>query len=271
GERPFEAAIRGAGQIGFTILSITISLVAVFIPLLFMGGIIGRLFREFAMTVTTAVLVSRFVSLTLAPVMCSGFLRREGAHGTNFISRWSEWTFERLIRGYDRGLKWVFRHQPLMLVLTLALIVVTGFLYVKIPKGFFPEQDTGFIFGQAQARQDTSFAGISRIEHQFADIISSDPAVSGVVGFAGATGGNSSEITARLYNQLRPLSERGASAQEVIQRLRLKVAQVVGAKFFMQAGQDVTVGGRLSQTEYQYTLTDTDTEELNHWAPILEA
>jgi multidrug efflux pump subunit AcrB len=176
-----------------------------------------------------------------------------------------------MIRGYDRGLKWVFRHQPLMLVLTLALIVVTGFLYVKIPKGFFPAQDTGFIFGQAEARQDTSFASIASIEHQFADIVGSDPAVSGVVGFAGATGGNSAENTARLFIQLKPLSERGASAQQVIQRLRPKVAQVVGAKFFMQAGQDVTVGGRLTQTEYQYTLTDTDTEELNHWAPILQA
>ncbi|HEY4919403.1 MAG TPA: efflux RND transporter permease subunit [Xanthobacteraceae bacterium] len=271
GERPFEAAIKGAGQIGFTIISITISLVAVFIPLLFMGGIVGRLFREFAMTVTTAVLVSGFVSLTLTPVMCSRFLTRESAHGTNFVSRWSERTFDWLIGGYDRGLKWVFRHQTLMLVITLGLIVVTGILYVEIPKGFFPEQDTGFVFGQAEARQDTSFAAITKIENQFAEIIEKDPAVQAVVGFAGATGGNSSENTARFFIQLKPLSERDASAQQVIQRLRPKVAQVMGAKFFMQAGQDVTVGGRLSQTEYQYTITDTDTEELNHWAPILQA
>jgi hydrophobe/amphiphile efflux-1 (HAE1) family protein len=271
GERPFEAAIKGAGQIGFTIISITISLVAVFIPLLFMGGIIGRLFREFAMTVTTAVLVSGFVSLTLTPVMCSRFLTRESAHGTNFISRWSERTFDWLIGGYDRGLKWVFRHQPLMLVITLGLIVVTGVLYVEIPKGFFPEQDTGFVFGQAEARQDTSFAAITKIENQFAEIIQKDPAVAAVVGFAGATGGNSSENTARLFIQLKPLSERGVSAHEVIQRLRPQVAQVMGAKFFMQPGQDVTVGGRLTQTLYQYTLTDTDTDELNHWAPILQA
>ncbi|HEY1543434.1 MAG TPA: efflux RND transporter permease subunit [Xanthobacteraceae bacterium] len=270
GERPFDAAIKGAGQIGFTIISITISLVAVFIPLLFMGGIVGRLFREFAMTVTTAVLVSGFVSLTLTPVMCSRFLTRESAHGTNFVSRWSERTFDWLIGGYDRGLKWVFRHQFLMLLVTLGLIGVTGFLYVEIPKGFFPEQDTGFVFGNAIARQDTSFAAITKIENEFADIISNDPAVSGVVGFAGATGGNSSENTARLFIQLKPQSERDASAQQVIQRLRPKVAKVVGAKFYMQAGQDVTVGGRLTQTEYQYTLTDTDTEELNHWAPMLE-
>jgi hydrophobe/amphiphile efflux-1 (HAE1) family protein len=271
GERPFDAAIKGAGQIGFTIISITVSLVAVFIPLLFMAGIVGRLFREFAMTVTTAVLMSGFVSLTLTPVMCARFLTRESAHGTNLVSRWSERGFAALIRGYDRGLKWVFRHQPLMLAITLGLIVLTGVLYVEVPKGFFPEQDTGFIFGQAEARQDTSFATIARTERQFADIIAADPAVSAVVGFAGATGGNSSENTARFFIQLKPLSERGASAQQVIQRLRPKVAQVMGAKFFMQAGQDVTVGGRLTQTQYQYTLTDTDTGELNHWAPILQA
>ena len=270
GDRPFDAAIKGAGQIGFTIISITVSLVAVFIPLLFMAGIIGRLFREFAMTVTTAVLVSAFVSLTLTPVMCARFLTRESQHGSNFVSRWSERTFAKLIGGYDRGLQWVFRHQPLMLVITLALIMVTGVLYVWVPKGFFPEQDTGFVFGQAIARQDTSFATITKIENHFADIIAADPAVSGVVGFAGATGGNSSENTARLFIQLKPISDRDASAQQVIQRLRPKVAQVEGAQFFMQAGQDVTVGGRLSQTEYQYTLTDTDTEELNHWAPILQ-
>jgi hydrophobe/amphiphile efflux-1 (HAE1) family protein len=270
GDRPFDAAIKGAGQIGFTIISITISLVAVFIPLLFMAGIVGRLFREFAMTVTTAVLVSGFVSLTLTPVMCSRFLTRESTHGTNFVSRWSERIFDRMVRGYDGGLKWVFRHQPLMLVVTLGLILVTGFLYVEIPKGFFPEQDTGFIFGQAEARQDTSFAAITKIENEFAEIIGKDPAVSGVVGFAGATGGNSAENTARLFIQLKPLSERDASAQQVIQRLRPKVAQVPGAKFFMQAGQDITVGGRLTQTQYQYTLTDTDTGELNHWAPILQ-
>ncbi|HEY7301936.1 MAG TPA: efflux RND transporter permease subunit [Xanthobacteraceae bacterium] len=270
GYRPFEAAMKGAGQIGFTIISITCSLVAVFIPLLFMAGIIGRLFREFAMTVTTAMLVSAFVSLTLTPVMCSRFLSREGVHGKNFISRWSERSFGALIRGYDRGLRWVLRHQFPMLALTLALIAGTGFLYVWIPKGFFPEQDTGFIFGQAEARQDASFATISGIENQFAQIIMSDPAVEGVVGFAGATGGNASESTARLFIQLKPLSERDASAQAIIQRLRPKVAQVKGAKFFMQAGQDVSVGGRLSKTEYQFTITDSDTGELNHWAPILQ-
>src|SRR5262249_28506016 len=162
GDRPFDAAIKGAGQIGFTIISITFSLIAVFIPLFVMAGIIGRLFREFAVTVTTAVLVSGFVSLTLTPVMCSLFLTRESQHGTGRFNRAAERFFEWMIRGYDRGLKWVFRHQLLMLLSTLALIVVTGFLYVHIPKGFFPEQDTGFIFGQAEARQDISFRSEER-------------------------------------------------------------------------------------------------------------
>jgi hydrophobe/amphiphile efflux-1 (HAE1) family protein len=268
GDRPFDAAIKGAGQIGFTIISITISLVAVFIPLLFMGGIIGRLFREFAVTVTTAVLMSGFISLTLTPVMCSLFLRHE-AESTNRVSRAAEAFFNWMIRGYDRGLHWVFRHSLLTLYSTLALIVATGFLYVTIPKGFFPEQDTGFIFGQAETRQDASFEKISKIENEFARIIGEDPAVSGVVGFAGSTGGNSSESTARLFIQLKPVNERKVSAQQIIQRLRPKVAAVKGAKFYMQAGQDITVGGRLTQTMYQYTLTDTDTEELNHWAPIV--
>jgi hydrophobe/amphiphile efflux-1 (HAE1) family protein len=270
GDRPFDAAIKGAGQIGFTIISITFSLIAVFIPLLFMGGIIGRLFREFAVTVTTAVLVSGFVSLTLTPVMCSLFLTRESQHGTGRFNRAAERFFDGLIAGYDRGLKWVFRHQPLMLVSTLVLIVVTGFLYVYIPKGFFPEQDTGFIFGQAEARQDISFEAMSKIENDFANVILTDPGVSGVVGFNGATGGNSSENTARLFVQLKPLHERKVSAQQIIQRLRPRVAQVAGAKFYMQAGQDVSIGGRLTRTLYQYTLTDTDTAELNHWAPMIE-
>ncbi|HMA71396.1 MAG TPA: multidrug efflux RND transporter permease subunit [Xanthobacteraceae bacterium] len=270
GDRPFEAALKGAGQIGFTIVSITLSLVAVFIPLIFMAGIVGRLFREFALTVTTAVLVSGFISLTLTPVMCSLFLTRESQHGRGRFNRAAEvfWTWG--VRGYDRGLGWVFRHQPWMLAATLALIVATGALYVYIPKGFFPEQDTGFIFGQAEARQDISFAAMKEIENDFSQIILKDPAVSGVVGFTGATGGNPSENSARMFVQLKPLSERGVSAQQVIQRLRPKIAQVQGAKFFMQAGQDVSVGGRLTRTQYQYTLTDTDSEELNHWAPIIQ-
>jgi hydrophobe/amphiphile efflux-1 (HAE1) family protein len=269
GDRPFEAALKGAGQIGFTIVSITFSLVAVFIPLLFMGGIIGRLFREFAVTVTVAVVVSGFISLTLTPMMCSLFLKRESDQPKGRLNRMAERFFEWLIHGYDRGLHVVFRHRLITLLSTLVLIGATGWLYATIPKGFFPEQDTGFIFGQAEARQDISFAGMSTISKQFIKIALSDPDVADVVGFAGATGGNPSENTARIFMQLKPFEERNASAQQIIQRLRPKMAEVSGAFFYMQAGQDINIGGRLSKTEYQYTLTDTDSGELNHWAPIL--
>jgi len=267
---PFAAALKGAGQIGFTIVSITFSLTAVFIPLLFMGGIVGRLFHEFAVTVTIAVMVSAFVSLTLTPVMCSLFLDREGTHSSGLIGRAAERAFDAVRNGYDRSLTWVLKHQPLMLILTLSLIVVTGYLYVVIPKGFFPQQDTGFIFGQAEARQDISFAGMSKIQHRLADIVTADPDVSGVVSFVGATAGNAAENTARMFIQLKPFDQRHATADQIIQRLRPKVAEVPGAFYFMQAGQDVSVGGRLSKTQYQFTLTDTDSEELNHWAPIIE-
>ena len=271
GETPFDAAIKGAGQIGFTIISITISLCAVFIPLLFMAGIVGRLFREFAVVVTAAVMISGFISLTLTPMMCSLFLRPEEKKEHGRFYNTLESFFEWLVNGYDRGLKWVFRHQFITMLSTLALIVLTVVLYVVVPKGFFPDQDTGFVFGQAEARQDISFEAMSKITNKFADIVSQDPAVGAVVAFAGATGGNASENTARMMIQLKDFSDRDVSAQEVIQRLRPKVAQVEGAKFYLQAAQDVTVGGRLTQTQYQYTLSDTDTEELNQWAPKIQA
>ena len=272
GDSPMEAAIKGAAQIGFTIVSISVSLVAVFIPLLFMSGIIGRLFREFAMTVTVAVLVSALVSLTLTPMMCSRFLRRERPddhHGGRF-NRAAEAFFDGMLRFYDRGLIFVLKHQFPTLIGTLALIAVTGFLYVVIPKGFFPQQDTGFIFGEVDAREDSSFAGTAALTRQVVDKIMPDPAVGAVVAFAGTTGFNASESTARIFIQLKPFDERDASADAVIQRLRPAVAQVAGAKFFMQPAQDIQVGARLSRTQYQYTLTDTDLGELNHWSPIFE-
>jgi hydrophobe/amphiphile efflux-1 (HAE1) family protein len=271
GERPFDAAMKGAGQIGFTIVSITFSLIAVFIPLLFMGGIVGRLFREFAVVVTVAVCMSAFVSLTLTPVMCAQFLKREAHHQRGRLNQMCEDAFNAAVRFYDRGLRWVFRHQFVTLMSTIALIFVTGYLYVTIPKGFFPEQDTGFIFGQAEARQDISFYAMADIQNQLAAIIKAEPGVSGVVGFVGSTGGNSAENSARMFIQLKPFNERpGLSAQKIIQNLRPKVARVPGVKYFMQAGQDINVGGRLSKTEYQYTITSTDAEELNHWASIIE-
>ncbi len=270
GERPFEAALKGAGQIGFTIISITISLIAVFIPLLFMSGIIGRLFREFAVTVSVAVIASAFISLTLTPVLCSLFLKGHSEKPPGRVNQWAERGFEAVLRGYDRGLKFVFRHQFATLMATLLLMAATVYLYIAIPKGFFPQQDTGFIFGSAEARQDTSFAKMQGIVHRLAAIVREDPAVSGVLYFAGAGGANPTENTGRLFIQLKPHDQRAVTSDQVIQRLRPKVAAVEGAKFFMQSGQDISVGGRLSRTQYQYTLTDTDQTELNHWAPIVE-
>ena len=271
GDRPFEAALKGAGQIGFTIISITFSLIAVFIPLLFMSGIIGRLFREFAVTVSVAVIASAVISLTLTPVMCSLFLKGHSEHPPGRLNQLCERGFQATLRGYDRGLKFVFRHQFSTLVATLLLMAATGMLYMKIPKGFFPQQDTGFIFGQAEGRQDISFYKMSDLVHQVVDIVQKDPAVSGIFYFAGAYAYNPTENTGRVFIQLKPHDERNVTSDQVIQRLRPKVAAVQGLKFFMQSGQDISVGGRLTRTQYQYTLTDTDSAELNHWAPIVEA
>ncbi|HKM73080.1 MAG TPA: efflux RND transporter permease subunit, partial [Stellaceae bacterium] len=271
GERPFEAALKGAGQIGFTIISITFSLIAVFIPLLFMGGIIGRLFREFAVTVSVAVVASAFISLTLTPVLCSLFLKEQTLHGKGRFNRIAERGFDWMLRHYDRGLGFVFRHQLPTLLSTLVLMVATGYLYVTIPKGFFPEQDTGFIFGQLDAREDISFPAMAALTHQIVDIVKQDPAVSGVFSFTGASAYNPTENTARVFIQLVPHDQRDRTSGQIIQRLRPKVAAVQGVKFYMQSGQDISIGGRLSRTLYQYTLTDTSSEELNHWAPIIEA
>ncbi|HEY1797027.1 MAG TPA: efflux RND transporter permease subunit [Stellaceae bacterium] len=267
GDPPFEAALKGAGQIGFTIISITFSLIAVFIPLLFMGGIIGRLFREFAVTVSVAVVASAFISLTLTPVMCSLFLKGHGHGGGNRFNRWAERGFDAFLNTYDRGLIFILRHQFAALLATLLLIFATGYLYMTIPKGFFPEQDTGFVFGQADAREDISFAAMSRSLHEVVDIVRKDPDISGVFAFTGASAYNPTENTARVFMQLKPHDQRDKTSNQIIQRLRPQVAKVQGIKFFMQSGQDISVGGRLSRTLYQFTLTDTDSAELNVWAP----
>jgi hydrophobe/amphiphile efflux-1 (HAE1) family protein len=268
GRPALAAALEGAGQIGFTIVSITFSLIAVFIPLLFMSGIIGRVFHEFAMTVSIAVVASAFIALTLTPMMCSLFLTRERERPPGRVSRAFERFFDWMLGEYDRGLNWVFRHQFITLMSTVALVFLTGYLYVVIPKGFLPQQDTGFLFGEIEARQDTSFAEIANLQDQVSKIILRNPAVSGLVSFAGATGGNASENTARMFVQLKPFGQR-AGVEQVMQQLRPQIAKVIGAKFFMQVPQDITIGGRLEQAQYQYTLTDTNADELNHWAPIL--
>jgi len=271
GMRPFDAALKGAGQIGFTIISITFSLIAVFIPLLFMGGIIGRLFREFAVTISVAVVASAAISLTLTPVMCSLFLRQEGLHPKGRFNRGCERVFQAALRGYDRGLIFIFRHQFSALLATLLLMVATGYLYVKMPKGFFPQQDTGFIFGELDVRQDSSVANTDKIRREVVNIVMHEPDVQGVFSYDGATPYNPAENTARIFWGLKPYDERTETAQQIIERINRKVAGIEGARFFMQVPQNITVGGRLSRTQYQYTLTDTDLDELNHWAPIIES
>jgi hydrophobe/amphiphile efflux-1 (HAE1) family protein len=271
GDRPFEAALKGAGQIGFTIISITFSLIAVFIPLFAMGGVIGRLFREFAITVSVAVVASAIVSLTLTPVMCSLFLKEHGVHSQGRFNRAAERFFDRVIGFYDRGLHFVFRHQFITLMSTLMLMVLTGYLYTQIPKGFFPQQDTGTVFGEIDTRQDSSFRATVDMAHQIVDIVRDDPSVGGVFMLAGAYAYNPTENAARVFFALKPFEERQDTADQIVQRLRRKMAAVQGAVFYMQVPQNITVGGRLSRTQYQYTLTDTDDAELNHGAPIIEA
>jgi len=268
GMTPKEAALKGAGEIGFTILSISISLVAVFIPLLLMGGIIGRLFREFAITVTMTIAVSAFVSLTLTPMMCSRFLRDEkhARHGRFYM--FTERCFDALIGGYTRGLDWVLRHQRATLAVFFVTLATTVALYAVEPKGFFPQQDTGIIVGLADASQDVSFSEMVKLQHRLTDVVAADP---DVAGWATFVGGSRPINNGFVVIGLKPRSERKASADQVIARLRAKFAGVQGATYFLQAAQDLNVGGRTSRTQYQFTLQDPDLDELNEWAPKLLA
>jgi HAE1 family hydrophobic/amphiphilic exporter-1/multidrug efflux pump len=267
GMKPLDAALKGSAEIGFTILSISLSLVAVFIPLLLMSGVIGRLFREFAVTVTMAIMVSAFVSLTMTPMMCARFLRdrHDVRHGR--LYRGAEAFFDWLLARYDGGLKWVLRHQPLMLGLLLLTIGATAFLYVAIPKGFFPQQDTGLITGISEAAQDISFAGMMEKQQALAAVIAGDPDIASFASSVGPSGGSPGENTGRFFITLKPHDQRQASADEIINRLRPQLAKVEGVALFLQASQDLNVGGRLSRTQYQYTLQDANLGELNLWAP----
>src|SRR5256884_480027 len=240
GMKPFDAAMKGASEIGFTVLSMSTSLVAVFIPILMMGGVVGRLFREFAVVLSVAIAVSLFVSLTTTPMMCARFLRHEsGKH--NRVYRFSENAFNRLLRTYDFSLRWVLRHQFLILLVTLGTVCLNVYLFIQTPKGFFPQQDTGRINGSIIGDQDLSFAAMSKKMRTFTDIVSQDPAVDSVISF---TGGGSGGSTARLFSQLKPLSERKLSADQVIARIRSKTSGITGATLYLQAVQDLTVGGR---------------------------
>src|SRR6202167_6175284 len=274
-----QAAFKGAAEIGFTVLSMSLSLVAVFIPLLMMGGIVGRLFREFAVTLSIAIAVSLLVSLTTTPTMCAKFLRPAESHKRhNVFYRVSEWFFESLLATYKRGLKWVLKHQLATFIATFLVACLSVYLYIIVPKGFFPQRDTGRLQGTVQAAQDISFQAMSGKMEQFVKIILKDPAVDTAVGFAG---GGSATNQGRFFVMLKPLERRGQcttphfwdpcyfSADDVINRLRGKLAVVPGATLFLQVQQDLTIGGRYGQAQYQYTIQGEDLNELNNWGPQL--
>ena len=265
GMKPIDAAIRGAGEIGFTIISISCSLIAVFIPLLLMGGIVGRLFREFAMTVSIAVVVSAIVSLTLTPMMCSRFLRHQESHGR--IYRIIEAFFEGMIGFYRRTLDIALRFQFLTLLLFLGTLAVTVMLFIKIPKGFFPDQDTGVLIGVSESAQDVSYKEMEGRTLALGKVLMEDPAVFSYSASIGAGSGGQTGNNGRFFVSLKPFEERDVSAQQVIARLRPKLARVEGAQLFLQAAQDIRVGGRISKTQYQYTLQDADANELYDFAP----
>ncbi|HXP66939.1 MAG TPA: multidrug efflux RND transporter permease subunit [Steroidobacteraceae bacterium] len=268
GMTPLEATLKGAGEIGFTILSISVSLVAVFIPLLLMGGIIGRLFREFAITMTMTIVVSAFVALTLSPTMCALFLRDEkhAKHGKMYM--FIEKGFDKLLAGYTRGLDFVLDHKFATLITFLITLAATVALYVEIPKGFFPQQDTGIISGLTDAPQDISFDEMVRRQHLVTDVISKDP---DIASYGTGIGGNRPLNNGFLIIGLKPRNERKSSADEIINRLRPQLLKVPGIQLFVQAAQDLNVGGRTSRTQFQYTLQDSDINELNEWAPKLLA
>jgi hydrophobe/amphiphile efflux-1 (HAE1) family protein len=266
GASPFEASLKGAGEIGFTIVSITLSLIAVFIPLFLMGGYVGLLFREFAITVSVALVLSLLISLTLTPMMCARLLKPETKqHGR--LYRIFERGFDGLRNIYEAGLKIVLRHRFITLMTMFGTIALTGYLYMVIPKGFFPEQDTGLIIGLSEAAQDISFQAMAERQQALLDALMRDPAVASVGAAVGAGGGNTTVNDGRVYIALKPKSERGSMA-EVLERLRTNLAKIQGITLYMQAAQDITIGGRVSKTMYQYTLNDADPGELNHWAGL---
>jgi hydrophobe/amphiphile efflux-1 (HAE1) family protein len=271
GDPPMEAALKGAKQIGFTVISLSVSLIAVFIPLLFMTGIVGRLFREFAITLSVAVVASAFVSLTLTPMMCARLLKleREEDHGRFYHA--TEKMFQWMLNRYESGLKWVMAHQFFTLMVAVATLVATIYLYIIVPKGLLPQQDTGLILGVTDSAQSISFKAMVDRQREIAEIVSKDPDVRSVSSFVGAGAVNATVNTGRLNIQLKSHDDRSASAGEIINRLRDATKNVEGISLFMQAVQDVQIDSRLSRTQFQYTLEDADEAELAEWAPKLLA
>ncbi|HET6438230.1 MAG TPA: multidrug efflux RND transporter permease subunit [Anaeromyxobacter sp.] len=265
GEPPRQAALKGSRQIGFTIVSLTVSLVAVLIPLLFMGGIIGRLFREFAVTLSVAIFVSALLSLTLTAMMCAYLLGREERAGP--VARLAEAAFARGLTGYDRTLRWVLSHQPLTLAVTVATLGLTVLLAMLVPKGFFPQQDTGLVQGITQAPADISFKAMMGRQQAAAEVVLGDPDVASVASFIGADGTNETPNSGRLSINLKPRSQRSESAAQIIDRLDARLSQVPGISVYLQAAQDLSIETRVSRTPYQYTLEDPDPAELALWGP----
>ncbi len=266
GESPLEAALKGAGQIGFTIVSLTVSLIAVLIPLLFMGDIVGRLFREFAVTLAVTILVSAVVSLTLTPMMCAKLLKHKPEAQQGSFYRKSEHVFQRTIEFYGRTLQWVLQHQTATLLVTVGTLALTLFLYVVVPKGFFPVQDTGVILGISEAPQTTSFGNMAQKQQEVAKVILNDPDVVSLSSFIGVDGINATPNSGRIQINLKPRDERGDTASDVIRRLQPELANIEGITLYMQPVQDLTVENRVSRTQYQYSLEDVDAEELNTWS-----
>ncbi len=265
GMAPMEAALTGAAQIGFTIVSLTVSLIAVLIPLLFMGDVVGRLFREFAVTLAVTIIISAVVSLTLTPMMCARILRHDPEQQQTRFYRWSEGMFDRMIAFYGRTLKVVLRFQTITLLVAVATLVLTVVLYIIIPKGFFPVQDTGVIQGISQASQSISYTAMSTKQQEVARIILQDPAVESLSSFIGADGQNTTLNSGRISINLKPLDQRDRSAADVIRRMQDNLADVSGMHLYMQPVQNITVDDRVSRTQYQYTLEDPDIDELNEW------
>ena len=265
GDPPMEAALKGAEQIGFTIVSLTVSLIAVLIPLLFMGDVVGRLFREFAVTLAVTIVISAVVSLTLTPMMSARILRHEPKEEQGRFYQWSERIFERMIAFYGRTLKFVLEYQTVTLFVALGTLILTIILYIIIPKGFFPVQDTGVIQGISQAPQTVSFQAMAEKQQELAKVILADPAVQSLSSFIGADGTNATLNSGRFSINLKPLSQRNMNASNVIRRLQNSIQQVQGIALYMQPVQNITVDDRVSRTQYQYTLEDPDPNELNDW------
>ncbi|HEX3322951.1 MAG TPA: multidrug efflux RND transporter permease subunit [Terriglobales bacterium] len=269
GESPLEAALKGSGQIGFTIVSLTVSLIAVLIPLLFMGDIVGRLFREFAVTLAVTILVSAVVSLTLTPMMSAKLLKRkDDKHQSRFYAV-SEDYFNRVIAFYGRTLKWVLNHQTATLLVTAGTLVLTLFLYVIVPKGFFPVQDTGVIMGISEAPQSVSFSAMSQRQQDLARVILQNPNVESLASFIGVDGTNTTPNSGRIQINLKPRDQRSASASQIIRDLQPELAKVQGITLYMQPVQDLTVESRVSRTQYQYSMENADASALSIWAPRL--